>query len=238
MVPRRSSSVVVAAQQQGVDLVHRLGAGLDRTAAGEHQRSQRPYWAAAVLGNGGGVAGEHRSSRGISVDRVALSPAAASGPVRSADLDHQDPGRPQTTRQPVAEAAGPFDACCSDPTVSTGPGQQLLGRGVRRAELGDCQVAAQRVQDRGDVHVLMCVDAKHDIPGLDPHPRSFLEVPSRASGQDTQRAGQGSYRVTARSTPSSRKPRPAADRSTRRQLPPVVARVRPPSPTSAVIILD
>ncbi len=75
-------------QDQGVELVERLGAGLAGAALHHLQRPQRLDRAVVGLRGRGRVTGLHRAGRGDRVDHVGLAVPAADLPVRAADLDH------------------------------------------------------------------------------------------------------------------------------------------------------
>jgi hypothetical protein len=104
--PQPAAELVVAVHQQRADLVGGLGAGLDRAAAGHHQRAQFPDGAVAVLGDGTGIPGQHRAGCCLGVDRVALALAASPGPVRAIHLDHIDALVGEVLGEPVAVAGG------------------------------------------------------------------------------------------------------------------------------------
>ena len=58
-----AAQLVAGVQQEGLDLVRGLGAGLHGAAPGDHEDSQLAYGPAAVLGHGRGLAGQDGPGR-------------------------------------------------------------------------------------------------------------------------------------------------------------------------------
>jgi hypothetical protein len=81
--------------QQRLDRVTRLGAGLDSGRARHPQAAQHLHHAIAGLGNHGGLAGLHGAGRGFGVDRVGPAASAAGLPVRPVDHDTTWPLAPR-----------------------------------------------------------------------------------------------------------------------------------------------
>ena len=79
----------------------------------------------ASLGDGGGLAGQHRSSRGLGIDRVGLAPPAAGLAIGPVDLQHDLVVGGQEASQPSTVAAGAFHPERLDLTQTLGPVQQL-----------------------------------------------------------------------------------------------------------------
>jgi hypothetical protein len=137
---------VVGFDEQALDLVERLGAGLDGAAAGHQQRPQFTDDAAAVFGDGGDLAGQHRAGGILGVDGVAFAAPAPPGPVRTVDLPGLHALAHQEVRQAVTVAAGALDAGGGDGAKALGPPPQLLAAGVGGREPTNRQAATELIQ--------------------------------------------------------------------------------------------
>jgi hypothetical protein len=93
-----------------VQLVERLGAGLDRAAARHQQGAQLTHHATAILGDGGRLAGQHGPRGVLGVDWIALAEAAAPGSVGPVDLPDPHAVVGEQPGQGVAVAARAFNA--------------------------------------------------------------------------------------------------------------------------------
>src|SRR6266545_2936246 len=124
-----STLVVVEFEDEAAQLLLGLGAGLDGAAACHQQGAQLPGRAAAVLGGGGGVTGQHRTGGGLGVDGVGLATPAS-----------------RDTVGPVAEAARALPPGLDDLAEVAGPRPQPGVVGVVGAEGRHPQAAADLVE--------------------------------------------------------------------------------------------
>jgi hypothetical protein len=157
-----SGAVTSRSRSWLAELVGGLGAGLDGAGAGHAQHPDRLHDAAAGLGGGGGLAGQHRAGGGLGVGGVGLVTAAAALAVGPVNLDHLDAGAGQELGQPGAVGAGALHAGTGELAVVAGPGQQLLVAGAGGRDDQPAVEAAELVQQGGDVHVAVGVDADGD----------------------------------------------------------------------------
>jgi len=178
--------------QQPLEGVDGLGAGLDRGLAGGAERAQHLHHPVLGLGDPGGFAGLDRAGGGIGVDRIALAAPPPSLPVGPVDLHDPLAVAGQEAGQPGAVAAGALHAPGGDLAQGVGPGQQLRVAGAAGRHLGRAKPAAELVTGGGDVGVLVGVDPDGDprrcgvCHGGDRHP---LEA-TRAGGRTGRAGGQ------------------------------------------------
>jgi hypothetical protein len=142
---------------QRLDLTLRVGALVDRAAAGDPQRGQGLHRATAPLGQPVGAPGLGGPGGGLGIQRVGLAVPAPGRPVGAVDLDHGHPGLVEVCGQFGAVAAGAFDTDQHQLSERAQPGQQrgIPGRGGR--ELAVPQQPALPVHGRGGVGVAVGV---------------------------------------------------------------------------------
>ena len=93
------------ADDQGLELVDRLGSGVHHTAAGGQQHPQR-FSVAAGPRLGEVLSGQHLPSRSGRIQRIALGAVASGWPLGPVHLNHQLAMIGQQAGQPGTEAAG------------------------------------------------------------------------------------------------------------------------------------
>ena len=153
------------------------------------------------------------------VDGVVLAAPPSCLAVRAVHLHDVDVFAHQMAREARAIGAGAFHA---DPHEGAGrphPREQAPIALRRRRERRRAEDPPRGVDDRGDVEVLVRVDAARDALDVFSHAGiclpSLLRVMDRTTGrdggQDTHGAGQGSYQVTF-ARPVGACPRPEPDR--------------------------
>ena len=140
----------------------------DLTAEARASRNMRSISTgpSAVLAVRVGPGGQHGAGGGDGVDGVGLAVAAAGGAVGPVDLDHGDAAAAQVSGQGSAVGAGALHPGAVQHAEAAGPGQQLAvaGGGGREGGVGD--LGAEGGDDRGDVDVLVGVDAEDDLLGV------------------------------------------------------------------------
>jgi hypothetical protein len=148
----------VGDHQHGLELVDRLGAGLDRRILGELEHPGHLHRPVAGLCRRGRPTSKHRSGGGFGVDGVGLAASAPGGLVRLVDVEDLHAGGLQVAaqRRPVgAGALHPGPPRCPE---RLHPAEQLLV-----ASGGGCKAAAVQqhthgVEHRGHVGVLVGID--------------------------------------------------------------------------------
>ena len=149
--------------EEAVDLVVCLCAGLDRGAARDGEHADRLDGAVVGFGHGGGVAGEGAARRGCGVDGVGFADAAAGLAVGAVHLHHLDAGRGEVARQAGAVAAGAFDADTAHGTPRGQPGGQLAVAGGVRRERRCRQQRPGGINSGGDMDITVRVDPADDL---------------------------------------------------------------------------
>ena len=175
--------------EEAVDLVVCLCAGLDRGAARDGEHADRLDGAVVGFGHGGGVAGEGAARRGCGVDGVGFADAAAGLAVGAVHLHHTDAGRGEVARQAGAVAAG---AGYADTAHGTPGGQLAVAGGVRR-ERRCRQQRPGGINSGGDMDITVRVDPADDLGVLLGHNGAALlraqtmdmGTTGRDGGQDT-----------------------------------------------------
>ena len=148
---------------QVVDLVDRLGAGLDRRSAGDAQRPDCFHWPVAGFGSGGGVAAEGVPCRGFGVGHIGLAAAPARLAVGAVHLHHGDARRGEVAGQAGAVAAGDLDADPREPAPGRQPGEQFAIADPRCGERRRAEQPPRRIDCGGDVVVAVGVYPADDI---------------------------------------------------------------------------
>jgi hypothetical protein len=184
------AEVIVDMDEEALELVGGLGAGLDRGASRDEECANLADCTSSVLRDHGGVLGEDRAGSYLSVDEIGLAFTTSTGTVRPVDLDHLDAVGEQEPSEPVAVGAGALDTGALDRAERACPSQQLDVVAVVCAERVAAEASAEAVEDDDCVNVLVGVDPECWHPVL-------LADGSEQLGQDTQGAGQRPYRVTA-----------------------------------------
>jgi hypothetical protein len=88
-----------------------------------------------------------------------LETAAPIGLVRRGDLEHLDAGRLEVAQQPRAVGSGRLDADAVEPPERAHPGQHLPVALSGRGEAAAVDQPVMLIDDRGDMEILMRVDA-------------------------------------------------------------------------------
>jgi len=148
--------------QQGVELIGGGGVRLDRAAPGAQQRPQGG--GVFVFGHRQAIAGQGGARGGVGVQRVGFAPAAARGPIRTADLGHLDPGGLQHPGQPRAVAGGAFHPGDRDDAKALRPPHGVVIAGWAGREFGVCQGFSGIGENRQMVSVQVGVGADDDAP--------------------------------------------------------------------------
>ena len=111
---------------------------------------------------GGGLTVERGAGGSLGIDGVALASSAAGLTVRAVDVHDLDPLAGEVPGEPGAVAAGALHPDTDKFTVAAHPAEQLPVAGCRRLERRDVVYAAGLVDHRGDMKVLVGVDAAVD----------------------------------------------------------------------------
>ena len=170
--------------EQAVDLVVRLSAGLERGAARDGEHADRLDGAVVGFGHSGGVPGEGAARRGFGVDGVGLAGAAAHLAVGTIHLHHLDAGRGEVARQAGAVAAGAFDADTAHGTPRGQPGGQLAVAGGVRRERRRRQQRPGGINSGGDMDITVRVDPADDLGVLLGHNGAALHRVQWTEGTD------------------------------------------------------
>ncbi len=141
----------------------RVGALVDRAAAGYPQIADRFDTAVTLLGGTGPLPGQGGLCGGDGVDRVGLALEPAGLAVRTVDLNHLDPFLTQPASEPRSVGAGPLDPDPHYPPEPTHPDQQGGVSGYRGGELLAAQHPPNQVDHRRGVGVLMGIDSTGDV---------------------------------------------------------------------------
>jgi hypothetical protein len=180
-----------------VELVGRRGAGLECTSSSDSELAERFDGTVAGLGCGAGVAGEHRTSSRLGIDRVGRAAASPVVTVRLVDLDHPGPAGPQMPGQSRTPRAGAFDPDRQHlPEAGDPAGQPPLaanrGRERRRLQQPADLVEHDRHMDvfvgvdtGNDTQVVAICDGGHAAPSCDV---GWGGTHGRDAGQDREQA--------------------------------------------------
>jgi hypothetical protein len=147
---------------QRMQLVERLGAGLVRGPMHDLQGAQRFHRSVVRLGLHLGLAADHGSGRGDRIDGVGLAVRSADLPVGAVDLDHANALVGQMPGQAGSVGAGALDPDDREVAERRQEPQQppIAGRG--RGERAAAEQAAELVAGRCDVDVRVSVHAADD----------------------------------------------------------------------------
>jgi hypothetical protein len=153
-----------------VELVGGGGAGLHRSCSSHAQLAEGLDRAGARLGGHGGFAGEHCPGGGFGVDGVGLAVSAAVLAVGSVHLDDLRPACAQVAGQPRPPRAAALDAHHHELAEAAQPGEQTPVAVAGRRKFRRGQNAADVVDHRSDVHVLVSIHTAEN-PAPDTRPR-------------------------------------------------------------------
>ena len=153
----------VGDDQDGLELVDRLGTGLDRGVLGELEDPGAVHRSIAGLGPGPGATAEHGPRGGLCVDRVRLPHQTAGRAVGPVHFIYLDLLRQQVAGQTRAEGAGALHPGTAHRTPLAGPDKQL-SVACRRRGKGLCsQDLPQRGDHGGDMHLAVRVHTQYGL---------------------------------------------------------------------------
>ena len=145
-----------------MDLVERLGAGLDRGVLRGLERPDHFHRAVAGLWRCGGNPGQHGTGRGFGVDGVALAAAPAQSTIGPVYLHNRVAMAGHEASQAGSVAVGALHRDGTDSTKVCCPVDELAVAGQGGGHSQITQPGAENIQCNGDMGVLVSVDADDD----------------------------------------------------------------------------
>jgi hypothetical protein len=157
--------------QDGLELVDRLGASLDRGILGEFEHPGAVHRTVAGLRAGPGTATEHGPRSSQRIERVRLPEQSAGRAVGPVHFVHLDVLSQQTAGQARSEGAGPLHTGTAHHPQLAGPDEQPTVAGRRGRKGLGAQDLPQRGDHGGNMDLAVRVHAQDDLAQ---HGRSVL----------------------------------------------------------------
>jgi hypothetical protein len=129
---------------------------------GHAQLAERLDWSRSCLGDGGRLAAQHGTRRGLGIDDIGLAAPASFLTVRPVDLDHTDASSSEIASETRAPRSAPFDSDDVDIAVGLQPAKQSSIAVTGCRERRGAEQPAHAVEHSRDMDVFVSIDTADD----------------------------------------------------------------------------